>query len=449
MFWAPNAPLFATGTPNYSPGGLGSLFSKLFNETNKKVNIRLVDSTSIYKLKPVNDYALFILPSVYRKFTTDEIANLKNYLNTGGIVVCVAEHDNFYRSSEVFNTLTKPYGIEILLTILPTPEGDYTKAWPLANSAIYKLDSIKMYYPAHLKVTAPARVLATANKATVCADVKVGKGRLVVLGDFEMLWDMTNKEGIEFGNNYNFITNLLGIKTNIDYNESVSGIEESGYFTQNQLFNLNEREIYSWEYTDIASSIKEMNTRFVIKTFTKFNYFNYLEKTNLNAVLKLWQYKPTEPAINTLLAKYGFKTNQSQTVDTTLVYTYTGEHDAYRQDWKATPEVYTAAKAFTFPTITVTDSSLAKGFTIVYAVPNAVELDYWLPFTSDPTRPFTTKPVYEGTPLKNAIVAMYNDEVFIYPEILDEYPNGNPAYQAMRTTILDARKKWEAALKDK
>jgi hypothetical protein len=137
------------------------------------------------------------------------------FLDSGGGVLLISEHDNIYRNADIQNTVTETFGISVLSFHANEKSTTRWGGWPICRSALLDADNICFYWPAPLRVIPPAEELALIKRpanpdhAVVAALNRSRKGAFAVIGDFEVIWNMTAGNGIDYGDNSQFILKLI------------------------------------------------------------------------------------------------------------------------------------------------------------------------------------------------------------------------------------------------
>jgi len=149
----------------------------------------------------------------YKKETIDAV---ENYVKKGGHLLVLLEHDNFFNNAKKQNQLIQRFGVKAYYGKAMAKERNWKKnIWPQAQSPLFNLNNIRLFLPAPLKYgknnTALLKIMNPLNKAyNVVATINESqKGKVIVLGDMEILWNMQKDTGINFGDNKNFFTKML------------------------------------------------------------------------------------------------------------------------------------------------------------------------------------------------------------------------------------------------
>ena len=163
-------------------------------------------------------------------YTSDDIKAINAFLDSGGGVLTIVEHDNIYRNCDIQNPLIEPFGIK---AIASQSNGRHSSNrdellntknyyWPICSAKEWGLSKIRFYLPAPLNIKHPAKVLVETNCPAIEKYRIVGaynherKGPLVVISDYEVFWNMTSDAGIREGDNTDFILRLFGFLSGMD-----------------------------------------------------------------------------------------------------------------------------------------------------------------------------------------------------------------------------------------
>lgn len=152
-------------------------------------------------------------------YSADDLLAVERFLESGGGVLVIVEHDDIFANAEIQSALTARFGITPLADHAETREASSKNnrgRWPLCRVPDWQLDDVRMYWPAPLRVEPPATPLmlveAPKDEGTrIVAAAHAGRaGRLVVLGDLEILWTMTPETGARGDGNPAFLLRLFG-----------------------------------------------------------------------------------------------------------------------------------------------------------------------------------------------------------------------------------------------
>ncbi|MCS6980879.1 MAG: DUF4350 domain-containing protein [Flavobacteriales bacterium] len=166
---------------------------------------------------------LLVLPTVFRNYSALEIRLMRDFVKAGGRLVLVAEHDNFFNHAVALNQLLHSYGVSIKDTAVKKYGDNSVAAGWLNANWIERLDqSVRLYLPACLNVHSRPGIRvdtllfwkpwAEARPLALSVEIKAEgeKGRVAVLTDFEIFWNMSGGEGVSYGLNGQFLMRLLG-----------------------------------------------------------------------------------------------------------------------------------------------------------------------------------------------------------------------------------------------
>ena len=221
----------------YSPFDEGfSGMSMLCNFLRKNRYDVSVNFLSLKKILPAIEPSgkiLFLGAAMYRRYSNDDLSAIDEFLKRGGSVIALAEHDNLFEFSDMQNELVKKYGIEIQAT---GAEGAgvtiLERIWPKCVSEKLNISNIRVYYPAPLLLSASAKPLlqisnfALRSKKIIGAFDHTGKGKIAVIGDAEIFWNMSEGFGAHNPENLQFFLKLCNFLTDF----------ENGKITERQIF---------------------------------------------------------------------------------------------------------------------------------------------------------------------------------------------------------------------
>ncbi len=276
------------------------------------------------------DHLLFVLtPPIHRAYTQSELDNFNCMLRIGAHILIVAEHDNYYYNADNLNKICEPYGIKINNSSVKKDK-TLQGAWPIGSSKKYGLNNIKFYLPAPLTCVKNAEVIATIDTSIVCASVSAGKGKITVLGDYEMLWNMTATEGIAYGDNMAFLTKLfhLPVDTTTYYattediiltlKQRVDSTFKGRFLIAENIKNPN--EVTEHDVVFFITPTKNLNwpdsiykriKKAVIVGGEYGNYLKIVENEGGDEVLKELKYNPAPLPINTIASHFNLHFSES------------------------------------------------------------------------------------------------------------------------------------------
>lgn len=169
---------------------------------------------------------LLVFPTVFRNYSEREIRVMRQFVKAGGRLVLVAEHDNFFDHAVALNHLLASFGVSVKDTALKKYGDNSVAAGWLDATWTERPDlPVRLYLPACLNVqNRPGIRVDTllswkawpqARPLALSVEIKAEseKGRVAVLTDFEIFWNMSGGEGIAFGHNGSFLLRLLGRPT--------------------------------------------------------------------------------------------------------------------------------------------------------------------------------------------------------------------------------------------
>lgn len=185
------------------------------------IRIRKLGGSVSINTQPLQDFLpelknkntiLVLGVAMYREYHDSAITAIKNYLNNGGNIFLMVEHDNLLGNGEFQNKLLKNFGIKALPISSSTKDtSQKNRFWPFCEAKDLHLDKVKPFLPAplisqdnigsFLKITDPQN----KNHETVAVKSHIGKGTLIVLGDAELAWNGFELMGIDVADNGKFI----------------------------------------------------------------------------------------------------------------------------------------------------------------------------------------------------------------------------------------------------
>ena len=194
------------------PSGISQLATTL---QNNGINVFTLQSSSGYNTLAtcgdnLSHYVFVFTPTIHRAYPNYILQDITYLIKNGAHIIVVAEHENYYYNADNLNKICEPYGIHINNNAIKKCDApDFECAWPVGKSEKYGLNNIRFYLPASLQCANGVEKIASIDTAVICASVKVGNGRVTVLGDYEMLWNMTPTHGINYGDNKAFMSKLF------------------------------------------------------------------------------------------------------------------------------------------------------------------------------------------------------------------------------------------------
>ena len=204
----------------YSPFDTGfsglSHFATLIREMHWTVSS---NSKPLHQLLPNLDSKEKILVlgvAIYRKYSQEDLQAIKKFIETGGGVLVIVEHDDLFKNQTFQNELISQFGIRALPSkALGEGKKWEENIWPMGHSPFFNLKQIQTYLPAPLKLSKEVKPLLFLKRPKnkeeniVAAWAQHEKGNIIVLGDQEILWNMSPNSGIRAGQNKVFLTQIL------------------------------------------------------------------------------------------------------------------------------------------------------------------------------------------------------------------------------------------------
>lgn len=312
------------------PSGISQLVNTLKKDGS---NIFTIQSNNAYNTNQHFDdllhYIFVFTPTIHRAYSKYELQNIHTLVKNGAHIIVVAEHDNYYYNADNLNRICEPYGIKINCNSIKA-DNTLEGAWPIGKSEKYGLNNIRFYLPASLQCADNVERIATIDTSVVCASVKAEKGRITVLGDYEMLWNMTPSEGINYGDNKDFLRKLFHIEP--DKNMYYGQIPDYINSLKNEIDSINPRRFLIAENIINPKEITKNDIVFFIRPTTYLNwpdsifkrigkaviigseysnYFTMLQNEGGQNILDALGYKHEELPINIIAKHFGLRFSES------------------------------------------------------------------------------------------------------------------------------------------
>jgi len=159
---------------------------------------------------------LVLGPAINRRYGKKEIDALEKFLKSGGGILAIVEHQDLYGNITFQNDFIKKFGIAALNDATIAVGNNFReKQWAYCGCGVWNIDNIELYYPAPLKIDSKCRKLLEMYnpenpKLNITAALNdSNNGKLAVLGDAEILWNMKEPIGINNINNKLFLLKLF------------------------------------------------------------------------------------------------------------------------------------------------------------------------------------------------------------------------------------------------
>ncbi|MBP7654001.1 hypothetical protein KA977_11300, partial [Candidatus Dependentiae bacterium] len=102
--------------------------------------------------------------AVNRRYRQAEITALENFIKSGGSILVIVEHEDFFGNITFQNDFIKKFGITALsLTSLAEGNNFRTQQWVFCSSKIWNSENVELYYPAPLHIDSGVRILLEMN----------------------------------------------------------------------------------------------------------------------------------------------------------------------------------------------------------------------------------------------------------------------------------------------
>jgi len=158
----------------------------------------------------------------YQRYSSDEIEAVVNFVDNGGLLLVIGEHDNMFQSSDFHNALLQKFGLRLNndftgKTIDPNTisMNHISILNQKAVSRVFGLTNVMHMLSASIDFTGKGEpvVLLEGERGgdtlPIAMGVRRGRGAVLVLGDSEMLWNADGIIGIGAGDNMNFMLSCV------------------------------------------------------------------------------------------------------------------------------------------------------------------------------------------------------------------------------------------------
>lgn len=158
---------------------------------------------------------LLLTPTVFSPFSPAEVSEIRSYVAKGGKLLIVAEHENFFDHGLNFNQLLRGTPFTIQYNAIRVPSGNFIEAgWPTVTSAKIS-GNFRYFLPAGILTTDSSKCLcitqpdATPAQSCVTGLTDFGYGKIALITDYELFWNMTPTTGIRHADNLKLCTQII------------------------------------------------------------------------------------------------------------------------------------------------------------------------------------------------------------------------------------------------
>lgn len=187
-----------------------SLFAKYLDNKFYRLSVNQLPLDVFLKVN--NPSILVLTPTIFQFHTDEEVIAVQNYVKKGGNLLIFAEHENFFRSSENSNRFLEGSGMRINYDKAEqTKFNHFAEQFRIrAVNPFVEKDSVIFFFPATLELKDSTFSKAkTEDGQHLAAIAPVGSGKMAVITDFEIIWNMTEKTGFQYGHNDEFISSFI------------------------------------------------------------------------------------------------------------------------------------------------------------------------------------------------------------------------------------------------
>ncbi len=158
----------------------------------------------------------------FQRYLPDEITAVVNFVEKGGLLMVIGEHENMFESSDFHNPLLQKFGLKINDDFVGNtidPDSIHMNRVSVFNqesfSSIFGLGNVLHMLSASIDFTGKGETVVLlegdreGDTVPIAMGVRRGRGAVVVLGDSEMLWNADGIIGIGAGDNMEFILSCV------------------------------------------------------------------------------------------------------------------------------------------------------------------------------------------------------------------------------------------------
>lgn len=207
-----NQPVFP-----YDRGFAGiSTFVDTLVKQGYKIDLNYKELDKLLPTYPAFQNTILILtPSVFNPFRPAEVSEIRSFVAKGGKLLIVAEHENFFDHALTFNQLLRGTPLTIQYNAIRVPSLNFVEAgWPAVSSTQIP-GNFRFFLPAGIALADSAKCLcitqadATPAQACVIAMADFGYGKIALITDYEIFWNMTSTTGIRLRDNLKLCTQII------------------------------------------------------------------------------------------------------------------------------------------------------------------------------------------------------------------------------------------------
>ena len=171
---------------------------------------------------------LVLIPAHYAYYSDEEVDAIENFVEDGGGLLILSEHDNVFGIGEFQNKIGRVFGFVTIYGIDYVLENDLNNTignrpyWFKVSCPFFQISNIGLFSVGCVNLSQGAKPLivtggtTTPPNAVVAGYVERGKGRVIYISDSHFLWNGDEIKngpgkyiGIKYGNNREFILKVL------------------------------------------------------------------------------------------------------------------------------------------------------------------------------------------------------------------------------------------------
>jgi len=158
----------------------------------------------------------------FQRYLPDEITAVVNFVENGGLLMVIGEHENMFESSDFHNPLLERFGLKINDDFVGNtihqdsiPISRVSVFNQKSYSSLFGLGNVMHMLAASIDFTGKGEPVVLlegereGDTVPIAMGIRRGRGAVLVLGDSEMLWNADGIIGIGAGDNMEFILSCV------------------------------------------------------------------------------------------------------------------------------------------------------------------------------------------------------------------------------------------------
>lgn len=163
--------------------------------------------------------------AMFRRYAENDLEAIDRFMQSGGGVLLMVEHDDFMENATMQNQLLRQYGIVAEASGVSSTDPGTGRLWVECESTLYQMDRIRFFLAApliteHDDIETLARVKRPAEVRHRHVALKnFNNARLIVLADAEIAWNGDQHLGIAVADNREFLLHAITELAGVEYGE--------------------------------------------------------------------------------------------------------------------------------------------------------------------------------------------------------------------------------------